>query len=93
MLGETLLERATVPVNPPTLVSVIVDEPDEPRLIARLFGLAAIAKLELALVGTVSGTGNGVPFATVTQTPLLTLVFVQPVWKFMTVPEVVAAML
>lgn len=92
-MGETLLERATVPVNPPTLVSVIVDDPCDPRLIASVAGLAEIVKLPACVGGTVSGTGQQVPFAILTHTPPLTLVLVHPVWKLMTVPEVVVTTL
>ena len=34
----------TVPVNPPTLVRVMVEVPWEPRLIVRLVGFAVIVK-------------------------------------------------
>jgi hypothetical protein len=84
-----VLDRITVPVNPLTLVRVIVDVPIDPRLIVRLGGLAAIVKLGLAPLGIVSGTGQHVPFAMFMQTPVPTLVTAQPVWKFITVPEVV----
>jgi hypothetical protein len=84
-----LLDRVTVPVNPPILVRVIVDVPVDPRLMVRLVGLAAIAKLGLGPLGIVSGTGQHVPFAISMQTPPPTLALEHPVWKFTTVPEVV----
>jgi hypothetical protein len=84
-----LLDRATVPVNPPILVRVMVDVPVDPRLMVRLVGLAAIAKLGLGAFGIVSGTGQHVPFAMSMQTPPPTLVLEQPVWKSITDPEVV----
>jgi len=56
-------------------------------------GVAEIVKLELGLPGMVSGAGVPVPLAIVTHMPPLTLVSMHPVWKLMTVPEVVAMML
>jgi len=87
-----LLERLTVPVNPPTLVRVIVDVPADPWMMVRLVGLAEMVKLGLGVGGTVSGAGQHVPFAMLTQMPPppLTLELVHPVWKLMTVPDVVA---
>jgi hypothetical protein len=84
-----MLDRVTIPVNPPTLVRVIIEVPVDPRLIVRLVGSAAIAKLGLGTLGIVSGTGEDVPFAISMQTPPPTLELEQPVWKFITVPEVV----
>jgi len=52
--------------------------------------VAEIVKLELGLPGMVSGAGVPVPLAIVTQMPPLTLVSMHPVWKLMTVPELVA---
>jgi hypothetical protein len=91
--GEMLLDRLTVPANPPRLVRVMVEVPFDPWIRLRVAGLAEIVKLGLSVGGTVSGAGDPVPFATVTQTPPLTLVPVHPVWKLMTVPDVVVTML
>ena len=43
-LGEMLAERLIVPVNPPALVSVIVDDPEPPTLICTVDGLEVTAK-------------------------------------------------
>jgi hypothetical protein len=42
--GETVVERLTVPVNPLTAVTVIVDVPGEPTAMLTLVGLAAMEK-------------------------------------------------
>jgi hypothetical protein len=88
-----LLVRVIVPANPPTLVRVMVEVLEDPCLRVRLAGLAEMVKLGLGFGGMVSGAGDRVPFAIVTQTPPLTLVFEHPVWKLMTVPDVVVTML
>jgi hypothetical protein len=88
-----LLERLIVPVNPPTLVRVMVDVPWDPRTRVRLVGLAEMVKLGLGLPGIVSESGVPVPFAIVTQKPLTLVGPLHPVWKFMTVPDVVATTL
>lgn len=49
--------------------------------------------LEKIAVWTVSGTGVGVPFATVTQMLGLALVVVHPVWKVIGVEELALVML
>ena len=94
-VGETDVVSVMVPLKPLMLAKVRVDVAHEPAGIARLEGLAVMEKsgdgtllLKLA-VPTVSGTGRGVPFATVTHTPPLTLVLVQPVWNPTVIPEVV----
>jgi hypothetical protein len=97
--GATFTVRLIVPEKPLRLdrVTVEVAEPTHPRV--RLEGLAEMEKsgcpapLVNVAAWTISGTGTGVPFAIVTQTPPLTLVFVQPVWKPRLVPEDVPVML
>jgi len=82
--GETNVLRARVPLKPLRLAKVIVDVAHEPREVVRLVGLALMEKsgegalLLKVATWTVSGTGIGVPFATVTHIPPLTLVLVQP---------------
>lgn len=82
-----------VPVNPPILVRLIVEVPCVPRVIVRLAGLELMLKSGVGPVGIVSGTGQHVPFAMSMQMPLPTLEVEQPVWNFMIVPVVVAAIL
>ena len=43
-LGEMLGKRLIVPANPPVLVSVIVDDPEPPRMICSVEGLAVTVK-------------------------------------------------
>ena len=88
-----LLVRLIVPANPPTLVRVIVEVPWDPCWMVRVVGLAEIVKLGLRAPGTVSGSGEPVPFAIVTQTPLTLVTPLHPVWKFMTVLDVLATTL
>jgi hypothetical protein len=94
-VGETDVVRAMLPLKPLTLVKVTVDVGHEPAGVVRLEGLALMEKsgdgvLLLKVADwTVSGTGIGVPLATVTHTPPLTLVFVQPVWNPIVIPGVV----
>lgn len=97
-LGVRLDDRVTVPENPPKLVSVTVEVPEELRWMLRLVGFAVIEKsgvvpelLKIA-VCTVSGSGVGVPLAIVTQV-LETLVLEHPTWKPRGVLEVDPVML
>lgn len=90
--------KVTVPLKPFTLVIVIVENAEDPGATVWDAGLALITKSVPVLVENralciVSGTGLGVPFAIVTQTPPGTLVFEQPVWKPRLVPKVVPVML
>ena len=97
--GTTFRISVTVPLKPLRLDSVTIEvaEPTHPRV--SVDGLAEMEKsgcntpLLKVAVWTVSGTGIGVPLATVTHAPPLTLVLVQPVWKPRLVPEVVPVML
>ena len=43
-LGEMLAERLTVPVKPPVLATVILDDPEPPGTIWSVVGLDAIVK-------------------------------------------------
>ena len=92
--GETNVPRARVPLKPLRLVKVMVDIAHDPVGTVRLEGLAAMEKsgdgapLLNVAVWTVSGTGMGVPSATVTHTPPPTLVLIQPVWNPRVIPEV-----
>ena len=43
-LGEMPAKRLTVPVNPPVLVTVIVDDPDPPTMICIVDGLDVTVK-------------------------------------------------
>lgn len=98
-LGVRLGDRVTVPENPPKLVSVIVEVPEELRLTLRLVGLAVIEKSGVApellkiAVCTVSGSGVGDPFTMVTHVFETLVGGVQPVWKPRGIPEVVPVML
>jgi len=42
--GDIEAARLMVPVNPPKLLKVMVEEPEEPAVMARLLGLAVKAK-------------------------------------------------
>lgn len=93
-------ERVTVPENPPKLVRVIVDVPEELRGMLKVVGFAVIEKsgvvpaLLKTAVWTVSGTGFRPPFAISAQIVVPeTLLEEQPVWKPRGIPEVVAVML
>jgi len=92
--GETNVLRARVPLKPLRLVKVMVDIAHDPVGTVRLEGLAVMEKsgddapLLNVAVWTVSGTEMGVPFATVTHTPPLTLVLIQPVWNPRVIPGV-----
>jgi hypothetical protein len=48
---------------------------------------SGVVLVENVAIWTVSGTGVGVPFVTVTHAPPVTLVLVQPVWKPRAIPE------
>jgi hypothetical protein len=97
--GEADDARLTVPVKPLRGATVMVEDPNVPAVVVMATGLGAMEKsgaatlLPNVAVWAVSGTGIGVPFAIVTHTPPLTLVFEQPVWKPRFVPEVVPVML
>ncbi len=43
-VGETVEETETAPVNPPTLVSVMADVPEDPGVIVSKVGLAETVK-------------------------------------------------
>jgi hypothetical protein len=80
----TVAANRTVPEKPLTLVTLNVEVAVCPGLILRLLAATVITKsgvvlVENVAVWTVSGTGVGVPFVTVTQTPPVTLVPAQPV--------------
>lgn len=93
-VGETEVVMMMVPLKPLMLPKVTVDVTHEPGEVVRLVGLALMEKsgegalLLKVAVWTVSGTGIGVPFATVTHIPPLTLVLMQPVWNPRVIPEV-----
>jgi hypothetical protein len=93
--GETDVVSVMVPLKPLMLVKVTVEVAHKPAGVVRLEGLAVMEKsgdgavLLKVAVWTASGTGPGLPFATVTHTPPLTLVLVQPVWNPTVIPEVV----
>lgn len=57
LLGAMLLERLIVPANPPTLVRLIVDVPEDPWITVRLVGLAERVKLGAGLTLTETVTG------------------------------------
>src|SRR5438445_12313519 len=86
-VGETEVVMMMVPLKPLMLPKVTVDVTHEPGEVVRLVGLALMEKsgkgplLLKVAVWTVSGTGIGVPFATVTHIPTLTFVVMQPVWN------------
>ena len=87
--GEIEAPRLMVPVNPFTLLSVSVEAPDEPAVMAKLLGFADIMKSGVVLVenvadSTASGTAIVEPLATVTQiggSLVGAPVEPQPVWK------------
>ena len=93
-VGETDVVSVMVPLKPLILVKVTVEDAHDPPGVVRLEGLVVMEKsgegtlLLKVAVWTVSGTGIGVPFATVTHTPPLTLVLVQPVWNPRVIPGV-----
>jgi len=93
-VGETEVVMVMVPLKPLMLAKVTVDVAHEPGDVVRLAGLGLMEKsgegalLLKVAVWTVSGTGIGVPFATVTHTPPLTLVLMQPVWNPSVIPGV-----
>jgi len=93
--GETDVISVMVPLKPLRLANVTVEVPHEPGGIVRLVGPALMEKsgkgalLLNVAAWTVSGTGIVDPFATVTHTPPLTLVLLQPVWNPRAIPEVV----
>ncbi len=97
--GETNVLKARVPLKPLRLAKVMVDVAHEPGDVVRLVGLALMEKsgegalLLKVAAWTISGTGIGVPFATVTHTPPLTLVLVQPIWNPRVIPGVVPVIL
>ena len=54
--GEMEAARLMVPVNPPRLLKVIVEKPEEPAVMAKLLGLAVKAKsgCEVTMTETVT---------------------------------------
>jgi hypothetical protein len=98
-VGETDVVRVMLPLKPLMLDRVTVDVVQEPAGVATLEGLAVMEKsgdgalLLKVAAWTVSGTSVGVPLATETHTPPLTLVFAQPIWKPRLIPDVVPVML
>ena len=96
---ETVVVREMVPLKPPMLVNVTVDDAShEPRAIVTLAGAVMVKSgagpllLKMA-VSTVSGTGDIEPLVIVTHTPPETLVLEHPVWKVRGVFELVPVML
>ena len=93
--GETDVISVMVPMKPMRLANLTVEVPHEPGGIVRLAGPALMEKSDKGALllnvatWTVSGTGIVDPFATVTHTPPLTLVLLQPVWNPRAIPEVV----
>ena len=94
LVEDIVAASKTVPEKPLTPVTIKVDVAVCPGLMLRLLALTAITKsgvvlVENVAVWTVSGTGVGVPFVSVTHAPPPTLVPVQPVWNLRAIPEVV----
>ncbi len=87
--GDIEAARLMVPVNPFTLLSVSVEAPEEPAVMAKLLGFADIIKSGVVLVenmadSTVSRTALTDPLATVTQIGGSLVGApgeLQPVWK------------
>jgi len=65
-VGETVVERVTVPANPPRLVSVITAVPEEPRDRLSEDGLIEIEKSDTITVTDTEWTSE--PFVPVTVT-------------------------
>jgi hypothetical protein len=90
--GERVAVRVMVAENPPTLDIVMVEVAEEPTGRIRDEGLTITAnetELLKVAVWRFSGTAGADPLAIVTQ-KLSLLVFVQPVWYPMVMPDVVA---
>jgi hypothetical protein len=84
--GDTVEVRLTVPVKPFSAVTEMIEVPELPAVIDTVVGLAESVNMGIVVVvkvavWTVSGTGLGVPFATVTQIVVPdTLLSEHPVW-------------
>lgn len=66
--GDTVAVRVTVPVNPPTRATVIVDVPAAPARMVTLVGLAVMAKSCTPAVKVTVVVWDSVPLAPVTVT-------------------------
>lgn len=89
--GKMVEDSATEPVNPLTLLRVMLEVEPELRLRLRLVGLALIVKSEVVektAVWTVSGSCTGPPLVITTQVVVPdTLLPWHPVWNPKGVPE------
>ncbi len=68
--GDIEAARLMVPVNPPKLLKVIVEKPEEPAVMARLLGLAVKAKsgCEDTMTETVTVLNTPVTLLPITRT-------------------------
>ena len=68
--GEMEAARLMVPVNPPRLLKVIVEKPEEPAVMAKLLGLAVKAKsgCEVTMTETVTVLNTPVTLLPITRT-------------------------
>ena len=91
--GEPEATKLIMPENPLTLVRLMLEKPEEPALMLRLFGIATIAKSGAVLVEKIAvctfSVSGGIPFSTVTHVVVPgTLPPEHPIWYPIGVPVV-----